>query len=130
MPFTTSKAQSILTGNVGKYFGLLSSEPNEAGTSYTEPTIGVGGYARGVVASWDTSINKQIANSAIIFLFEATADLGTFTHFALFSSESGSSMTFYGELTGEVTVDKGYVPLIRKNELIIGLDKTSLEDYS
>lgn len=130
MPFTTSKAQSILTSNVGKYFGLLSAEPNEAGTSYEEPTIGTGGYARGVVTNWDTSKGKQIANSAIIFLFEATADLGTFTHFALFSSESGSSMTFYGELTGEVTVSNGYVPLIRKHELIIGLDKEVLEAYT
>ena len=130
MPFTTGSAQSILAANVGNYIGLLYEEPSEDGSTFDEPAISTTtGYTRGVISGWDKSKSKQIANDAIIFMFECLSDLGTFTHFALFSSANGSSMKYYGELTGEVTVDKGYVPLIRKQELIIGLDKSSLESY-
>lgn len=124
MPFSATTAQSILSSNVGKYIGLMTSE------SGGEPTISTTtGYARGVVSGWDTSKSRQIANNGIIFMFECLSSLGTFTHFGCFNAASGGTMTYYGELTGSVTVNAGYVPLIRKNELIIGLDKDTLESY-
>lgn len=135
MPFSQSKAQSILSSNVGKYVGLLYSDPSSGVVD--EPTISsVTGYTRGIVQGWDTSKSRQIANNSIIFMFECLQDLctnGGFTHFACFGSATSSSPDYYGELVDingnptEVTVNAGYVPLIRKHEMIIGLDKTVLD---
>ena len=130
MPFTTGTAQSILTSQLGKYFALLYSEPADSGAGLDEPTISeTNGYARGVIAGWNTSKSKQVANNGIIFLFESRYDYGSFTHFALCTAASGGTVTYYGELLGSVNGNSGYVPLIRKNELIIGLDKDELEAY-
>lgn len=130
MPFSATKAQSILSSNVGKYVGLLYSEPADGG-AVNEPAISTTtGYARGIVQGWDTSKSRQIANNSIIFMFECLQDLctnGNFTHFACFSSATGGTPDYYGELVGEVNVRMGYVPLIRKHEMIIGLDRTVLD---
>ena len=128
MAFSASKAQSILSSNVGKFIGLLYSEPADGSPVVDEPPISTTtGYTRGIVQGWDTSKSRQIANNSIIFMFECLSNLGKFTHFACFPSAAGTTPDYYGELVGEVTVNAGYVPLIRKNEMIIGLDKASLD---
>lgn len=121
--FTAGRAQSILTGNLGKYVGLLKGD----GTG--EPTVGSGGYARGIIQSWDLEKSAQVANKSIIFMFEAMQDFGDFSYFGLFSAEKDGVLTYTGELTGGVSVGNGTVPLIRTRELIIGLDKDALESY-
>lgn len=135
MPFSASKAQSILSNNIGKYVGLLYSDPGNG--TVNEPAISsVTGYTRGIVQGWDTSKSRQIANNSIIFMFECLQDLctnGNFTHFACFNSANGGTPDYYGELVdsngypAEVDVKMGYVPLIRKHEMIIGLDKAALD---
>ena len=63
-------------------------------------------------------------------MFEALADCGSITHLGLSdSNEIGSDVFLVAKLTNPITVGAGYVPLIRKNKLVIGLDKKALEPY-
>lgn len=119
MPFVASYATQFLTNTIkaSTEIGLLDSSGNE---------LSGGGYARHAIGTIDTSIEAQIANKDIIFMFEATDDVGTATQFALYN---GNTMIFKGNLTSSLTINDGYVPLIRAHELVIGLDKDYLESY-
>lgn len=131
MPFTTSQATSILknliTSNV--YIGLSTTTPTAAGGNFTEPGS-ASGYERAQFGTQDTSKTAQIANGAIIFFNESLGDgYGTVTHFGLFSSKSGGTPFFIGALTASMAIGAGYVPIFRKQQLVIGLDKDVLDTY-
>lgn len=131
MPFTTSKANSILTTSITSttYIGLSTTTPTAAGGNFTEPGSTTG-YERAQFGTQDTSKTAQIANGAIIFFNESLGDgYGTVTHFGLFSSKTGGTPFFIGELTASMAIGAGYVPIFRKQQLVIGLDKDALETY-
>lgn len=130
MPFTTSKANSILQSAIPStcYIGLSTTTPTAAGGNFTEPGSAAG-YARPQFGTQDTSITAQIANGAIIFFNETLASWGTVTHFGLFTSASGGTPFFIGELTAAMSIGSGYVPIFRKQALVIGLDKDALDSY-
>lgn len=130
--FTTDRATTILSQNIKKttYVGLSTTVPNKSGTNFTEPASTTG-YARHLLGDLDTSIAAQVANNDIVFLFEALADCGSFTHIGLFDDQNAASKPFLiGQLTNAITVNTGYVPLIRKHKLVIGLDKEALDPYA
>lgn len=132
MGFTTSKSSEILTSIFkGCYIGLHvgSSAPSASGSGFVEPASGTG-YARASIGNLNTSKSAQIANDAIIFFNESIgAGYGTATHFGMFSSASGGTPFFIGELTDAMAIGAGYVPIFRAEQLIIGLDKGVLETY-
>lgn len=131
MPFTTSQANSILQSNIKPttYIGLSTTTPTAAGGNFTEPGSATG-YARAQFGTQDTSKVAQIANGAIIFFNESLGSgYGTVTHFGLFSSASGGTPFFIGELESAMPIGAGYVPIFRKHQLVIGLDKDALESY-
>ena len=122
MPFTPAKATSILTSNIAPshYIGLSTTTPTATGGNFTEPSSSTG-YARQKFGDQNSG-NGEISNKYIIFFFEALENCGTFTHFGIFNSASGGTPHFYGSLTSNLTVNAGYVPLIRAGELVITLD--------
>lgn len=131
MPFTTSQATSILQSVIKSttYIGLSTTTPTAAGGNFTEPSSS-SGYERSKFGEQDASKSAQIANGGIIFFNESLGDgYGTVTHFGLFSSASGGTPFFVGELTPAMSIGSGYVPIFRKQQLVIGLDKTALESY-
>lgn len=130
MPFTTSQATNILKSVIPSttYIGLSTTTPTAAGGNFSEPDPATTGYARAKFGDQDTSKSAQIANAAIIFFNETLAAYGEVTHFGLFSSASADTPFFIGELNPSVTIDdKEYVPIFRKHQLIIGLDKDVLD---
>lgn len=132
MPFTTSKAKSILTNEIKAnttYVGLFTTPPTEAGSGFAEPGTETG-YVRKLIGALDTSKDRQIANDDVIFFYEAVADCGTLTHFGLFNTSTGGAPFFYGPLVEPIEVTTGKVPLIRRHELVVGLDKDELDTYS
>ena len=130
--FTTSKATEILTSNITTktYICLSSTTPTKTGSNFSEPAEKAG-YIRKPIGRLNTSIAAQIANDEIVFIFEALEDCGSITHLGLADSNViGSKVFLMAKLTNPLTVRAGYVPLIRKNKLVIGLDKEALEPYA
>lgn len=132
MPFTTSKSNDIL----GSIFtsvtciGLSTTTPNADGSNFTEPPAS-SGYERANFGAINTSKSAQIANDSIIFFNEAVnSGYGTVYYFGAFASKTGGTPFFIGRLQNSISVPSGYVPIFRKNQLVIGLDKDVLEDYS
>ena len=140
-----SKANELLqqlfwsTANNGTknyyYIGLSTTTPNETGGNFTEPTIPEGAvddegvaittneYQRvhldGVMGS---ASNGIIKNNEIIFFNEAEHyGWGTITHFGIFTSKTGGTPIFWGEVP-ETTINKNYIPIFRKGKLQVGLD--------
>lgn len=119
------------------YIGLSTTAPNPDGTNFTEPTIPSGAvdddgspitvneYQRVSVAGvMAPASNAIIKNSAIIFFNEAEHyGWGTITHFGIFTSPSGGTPIFYGELSASVTIPKNYIPIFRAGKLQVGLDQ-------
>lgn len=132
MPFTTSKATSLLTSNftADTYIGLSKTVPDDDGNNFNEPDAS-SGYARVKIGALNKSIPAQVANDAIIFFNESVGNgYGTVYYFGAFSSSTGGKPFFIGRLTNTLSIGAGYVPIFRKNQLVIGLDKDVLEGYS
>lgn len=128
--FTTAEATAILKERITPttFVGLSSSTPTKTGSNFSEPAKSAG-YTRAPFGEVDASIGAQIANSRIIFMFEATANCGSVTHVGLFKTEIAPTPFLVAQLTAPLSIGAGYVPLIRVHQLVIGLDKEELEPY-
>lgn len=132
MGFTLSKASSILSGAIKSthYVGLSLTTPGSNGDNFNEPDYN-DGYERSQIGTLNTAIDAQVANSKIIFFSESINNgYGTVAYFGLFESEKGGTPYFTGALTTPISIASGYIPIFRKNQLVIGLDKTSLDPYA
>ncbi len=127
--FTNDRADLILAQNItkDKYVCLSTTTPDDNGLNFTEPPASTG-YVRRKIGPLNTSKKRQIANDDIIFLFEALADCGSFTHVGLADGTTGKPF-LVGEIKTPLTVTAGYVPIIRAHKLVVGLDKQTLELY-
>ena len=129
--FTRWAADHILYSwiNSQTYVGLSNTTPDEDGNNFSEPYADTG-YQRQQFGAVNTRIPGQIANGNIIFMFEAIESMGSFTHVGLFDAEKDWQKPFLvAQLSSPLTVNAGYVPLIRAEQFIIGLDKDYLEGY-
>lgn len=127
--FTREAATKILSSwiNSDTYVCLSTTTPDENGDNFTEPSA-VNGYIRKQFGATRLDIPGQVTNSQIIFLFEATGDCGSITHVGLSKTQDGKPF-LVAQLAAPLTVAKGYVPLIRAKQFIVGLDKDTLEAY-
>lgn len=127
--FTYSAATDILKSKItsGTYVCLSTTTPTKTGSNFTEPAAS-SGYSRKTFGTVDSGKTAQIANSDIIFLFEALEDVGSITHVGLASSATGTPFLI-AALESPLTVSAGYVPLIRAHKLVVGLDKETLDAY-
>lgn len=129
--FTYDEATSILQSKITPetLVGLSTTTPDKYGGNFTEPSKS-SGYSRQRFGTVNKSIEAQVANQNIIFLFEALTDCGSVTHVGLFKSETAVYPFLVARLTAALTVGTGYVPLIRANKLVIGLDREALSSYA
>lgn len=129
--FTTETSSEILQERINSNtFVCLSTTKPDDGKNFTEPAASTG-YTRRTFGEVATGIPAQVANMDIIFLFEALENLGSFTHLGLSKSKQiGGKVFLTAKLVSPVTVDAGYVPLIRAYSLVVGLDKEALEPYA
>lgn len=130
--------ETVVSGKATKtyyYIGLSTTTPKEDGTNFTEPFIPEGAvddegepikineYQRvhlaGVMGDPENAIIK---NSGIIFFNEAEHyGWGTITHFGIFTSQTGGTPIFFGEVP-PVNIPKNYIPIFRAKKLQVGLD--------
>ena len=122
-----SKANSILNDifQTKYYLGLSTTTPNVNGGNVTEPSSS-SGYRRAQLTSMGSASDGQIQNNDIIYMGESLSNWGTITHFCIFTSATGGTPIFYGQLTSSVSVPTGYVPIFRKDAIKVGLDKDTL----
>lgn len=128
--FTRKKASSILQAAIANsYVALSTTQPNDDGSNFNEPATGTG-YQRQSIGALDTSIDGQVANKSIIFLFEATQNIGSVTHVGLSAAAGrGQEIFLMAQLNEPLTINQGYVPLIRAHGFVVGLDVPALSDY-
>ena len=128
--FSPERATSTLTSNIRAttYVGLSSTTPAADRSNFTEPAASTG-YARAQIGTINSSKSGQVANDEIIFCFEATAAVGQLTYLGLFDTKTGGKPFFTAELTRPISVAANTVPLIRKNQLVVALDKDAIEAY-
>lgn len=128
--FTRETATAILSSyiNSNTYVCLSTTTPDENGDNFTEPPA-ENGYVRQQFGPTLLDIAGQVANSQIIFLFEATGDCGSVTHVGLAKTKKDKPF-LVAQLSSPLTVGTGYVPLIRAKQFVVGLDKDTLEAYT
>lgn len=104
------------------YIGLLSTAPNDDGSSIAEPDCP--SYARVTTNAsvWQTAIQGLIENVNKITFAMACENWGTMTHFALFDAASGGNILAFGSLSPSKTVNSGDIPRFAPGDLIISFD--------
>lgn len=128
--FTRKRATKILEDTMeGCYVALSTTTPDQDGNQFSEPASSTG-YCRQSIGALDDSVTGQLANASIIFLFEALEDCGSITHVGLSDSPNrGAEIFLMAQLDPPLTVNAGYVPLIRAHGFVVGLDKDNLTGY-
>lgn len=117
--------QSMSFGS-SAYLALSKTALNDDGTGIQEPSTNAG-YERVLIGKYNvTDVNimemngdRKMWNKSIIFFPEATADWGVCTHYAVYTSKTGGTPVFWGQLNEPITVETGKVPIFRKHEFIV-----------
>jgi hypothetical protein len=104
------------------YVGLLSVEPNENGTSVSEPDCPSYTRVETNASSWDQALEGMIRNVENITFSIACENWGTVTHFALFDAFSRGNILAYGKLSPSITICSGNTPRFAPGDLMISLD--------
>ena len=104
------------------YIGLLTNEPNEDGTSVSEPDCP--SYARVLTnaSNWDDAFEGSIENISNITFSMACENWGKITHFALFDASYGGNVLAYGSLSPSKNVNSGDIPRFAPGDLIVCLN--------
>lgn len=135
--FTTATSTAILKEYFDRtfYIGLSTTVPTRAGGNVTEPATASStpnasnGYMRAMVTSMATPADSQTHNEDIIFFQEAVGSgWGTIVAFACYTTATASTPFFVGELSASVAVPAEYIPIFRAKQLVIGLDKPTLNE--
>lgn len=99
------------------HVALFTTDPGED-ASGTEVTGG--SYARkSVAASVFVVLTGSAANNANIEFTEATANWGTISHAAIFTSASGGDMLYYSPLEASIAINTAEVFRINSGSLVI-----------
>ena len=124
----TDQANSILNSLFKNAFlGLATSKPGDDGGSLMEPSEDAG-YERHQLTSAeiDNASNSQISNKQTIFMGVASASWGTITHLFVSQSKNGKAV-FYAPLGAPVSISEGQVPIFKKGEIVVAIDKDTLD---
>jgi len=129
--FTRGAATDILVDVLrDSYVALSTTTPDENGNNFTEPAADTG-YMRKPYGELNRSETAQVANRDTIFLFLSEKAIGSITYVGLSKSpDRGDDVFLVAKLLNPLNVDgPDYVPLIKYNGFVIGLDKDPLSDY-
>ncbi len=106
------------TPETNLYVGLFTADPGESGVT-GEFTIGVGAYARAVIANNVTNFppcsltgTPTKTNGTLIAFPTATTIWGVATHWAIYSASSAGNMIAHGPLAASYTIQIGNTPKI------------------
>lgn len=124
------KSQSSMASSA--YLALSQTAPNSAGGGITEP-VG-NGYERAMLGMYNgtkhmgepvhdaTAGKTTISNISEIHFNEATGSWGTLTHFAIYSSKTGGTPLYVGQLNTSLTPVENNVVIIKVGDLKISIE--------
>jgi len=142
MSFTNYAEMQILNNLLGNasgpwggtvYIGVSTGDPGESGSMASEPTIGVGGYARVPVVNNGTNwpaatspggVGTKKNGTAVVFP-EATAQWSGGTAMSWFfiaDAASGGNMLASGDITNDKVIDAGDTLRFDADTLVVTLD--------
>ncbi len=136
MPWVNAFQKVVLDHIMGKssftmptnwYVGLFTTNPNDAGTGFTE--IATGSYARVTVAAagWNaaTAGEPTVADNVSTVTFPtATADWGTVTGFGLFDASTSGNLRMWGVISPNKVVSNGDTASFAAGSLDVKLGDT------
>ena len=105
------------------YVALCTSTPDDADTGSSLPgeLIG-GGYLRKKCNTWDAAAAGATENTQTVTFPQATADLGTVTHFALCNKTTLGNHLAWGALSSPRVISSGDTASFATGDLDVTLD--------
>lgn len=110
---------------VNIYIALSTADPTEDASGLAEPSNG--NYARRSCATWDAAASRALDNTQETLFNQATANWGTITHFAIFSTPTEVGVAYmigYGEFTTPKNIQNGDQARIAAGECDISVTST------
>lgn len=111
------------TAATNLYIALLKSTPDDADTGSTLPgELSGGAYARVTCNTWDAAASGATENSQTVSFAQATADLGTVTHFAITDHINTGNVIGWGALSASRVISSGDTASFATGDLDVTLD--------
>ena len=111
------------TAATNLYVALRTSTPDDADTGSTLPgELTGGGYVRIKCNTWDAAAWGATENSQTVTFAQATADLGTVTHFAICDATTNANCLGWGALSASRVISSGDTYSFATGDLDVTLD--------
>lgn len=105
------------------YIALCTSTPDDADTGSTLPgELSGGAYVRAKCNTWDAAAAGATENSQTVTFAQATADLGTVTHFAICDATTAGNVIGWGSLSASRVISSGDTASFATGDLDVTLD--------
>ena len=104
------------------YVALCTSTPLDANTTAPAGELTGGGYLRIKCNTWDLAAAGATENSQTVTFPQATADLGTVTHFALCNKTTLGNHLAWGALSSPRVISSGDTASFASGDLDVTLD--------
>jgi len=104
------------------YIALCTSTPLDANTTAPAGELSGGGYLRIKCNTWDLAAAGATENTQTVTFPQATADLGTVTHFAICNKTTVGAMLAWGALSSPRVISSGDTASFATGDLDVTLD--------
>jgi len=104
------------------FIALCTSTPDDADTTAPAGELSGGGYLRVQCNTWDLAAGGATENSQTVTFPQATADLGTVTHFAICNAITVGAMLASGALSSPRVISSGDTASFATGDLDVTLD--------
>ena len=117
------KTGAVYAPETNLYIALCTSTPDDADTGITLPgELAAGGYVRIKCNTWDLAAAGATENSQTVTFPQATADLGTVTHFAICNKTTVGDCLAWGALSSPRVISSGDTASFATGDLDVTLD--------
>ena len=113
---------AVYTTETNLYIALCTSTPTDADTTAPAGELSGGGYLRIKCNTWDEAAAGATENTQTVTFPQATADLGTVTHFAICNKTTVGAMLAWGALSSPRVISSGDTASFATGDLDVTLD--------
>jgi len=116
------KTGAVYAPETNLYIALCTSTPLDANTTAPAGELSGGGYLRIKCNTWDLAAAGATENTQTVTFPQATADLGTVTHFAICNKTTVGAMLAWGALSSPRVISSGDTASFATGDLDVTLD--------